>query len=126
MDRDAVVYLVDDRSLQRKLSKEGYTALCGDLRDEKLYQRARVTQEDEVLIQVNSPQLTEEIVAHLQRIPNPPSIAVITENGHPPQVPSTVKCISMDKLLSQAAQVKLRQARDHERVLQLRAALENC
>ena len=44
VDNDAVVYLVDDRSLQRKLSKEGCTALCGDLRDEKLYQRAHVTQ----------------------------------------------------------------------------------
>ena len=37
-DNDAVVYLVDDRSLQRKLSKEGCTALWGDLRDERLYQ----------------------------------------------------------------------------------------
>src|SRR5262245_21703399 len=80
-DHDAVVYLVDDRSLQRKLSKEEHTALCGDLHDEKLYQRAQVTQNDEVLIQVNSPQLTEDIVEHLQHIPNPPSIAVITENG---------------------------------------------
>ena len=76
-DNDAVVYVVDDRSLQRKLSKEGYTALCGDLRDERTYQRAQVTQEDEVLIQVNSPQLTEDIVRHLQHIPNPPAVAVI-------------------------------------------------
>ena len=53
-------------------------------------------------------------------------MAVITENGHQPQVPSTVKCISIDKLLSQAARLKLRQARDHERVLQLRAVLEDC
>src|SRR5712692_873031 len=78
-DNDAVVYVVDDRSLQRKLSKEGYTALCGDLRDEKLYQRAQVTPEDEVLIQVNSPQLTEDIVRHLQHIPIPPSVAVIID-----------------------------------------------
>jgi nanoRNase/pAp phosphatase (c-di-AMP/oligoRNAs hydrolase) len=125
-DDDAVVYLVDDRSLQRKLWKEGSTALCGDLRDEKLYQRAHVTQDDEVLIQVNSLQLTEDIVQRLRHIPNPPSVAVITENGHQPQIPSAVKCISVDKLLSQAARLKLRQARDHERVLQLRAALEDC
>ena len=94
-DDDAVVYLVDNRSLQRKLSKEGCTTLCGDLRDEKIYQRAQVTQEDEVLIQVNSPQLTEDIVQHLWHSPNPPSVAVIMENGHQPQLPPTVKCISI-------------------------------
>jgi len=125
-DNDAVVYLVDNRSLQRKLSKEGCTTLCGDLRDEKIYQRAQVTQEDEVLIQVNSPQLTEDIVQHLCHSPNPPSVAVIMENGHQPQLPPTVKCISIEKLLSQTARVKLRQARDHQRIVQLRAALEDC
>jgi hypothetical protein len=61
-DDDAVVYLVDDRALQRKLAKQGYTALCGDLRDGKIYQRAQISQDDDVLIQVSSPQLAEEIV----------------------------------------------------------------
>ena len=125
-DNDAVVYLVDNRSLQRKLSKEGCTTLCGDLRDEKIYQRAQVTQEDEVLIQVNSPQLTEDIVQHLWHSPNPPSVAVIMENGHQPQLPPSVKCISIEILLSQTARVQLRQARDHQRILQLRAVLEGC
>jgi len=125
-DNDAVVYLVDDRSLQRKLAREGYTALCGDLQDERIYQRAQITPDDDVLIQVNSPQCTEAIVQQFWRMSTPPPVAVITDNGHQPQLPPTVKCISLDKLLSQTARVKLRQARDHQRVLQLRAVLEHC
>src|SRR5574341_1130675 len=61
-DNEAVIYLVDDRSLQRKLAKDGCLALCGDLRDGRIYQRAHITEEDDVLIQVNSPQLTQDIV----------------------------------------------------------------
>jgi len=125
-DNEAVVYLVDDRSLQRKLAKDGCLALCGDLRDGRIYQRAHITQEDEVLVQVNSPQLTEDIVQHLWHIPNPPSMAVILENGHQPLLPPTVKHISVAKLMSQAARTKLRQARDHQRVRQIRAVLEGC
>ena len=125
-DNDAVVYLVDDRSLQRKLAREGYTALCGDLQDERIYQRAQITPDDDVLIQVNSPQCTEAIVQQFWRMSTPPPVAVITDNGHQPQLPPAVKCISLDKLLSQTARVKLRQARDHQRVLQLRAVLEHC
>lgn len=125
-DHEAVVYLVDARSLQRQLAKEGYMALCGDLRDGRIYQRARITQEDDVLVQVNSSQLTQDIVQQLWRIPNPPSMAVILENGSQPLLPPTVKHISVDKLLSQAARTKLRQARDHQRVRQIRAALEDC
>src|SRR5207253_333646 len=34
--------------------------------------------------------------------------------------------LSIEKLLSQEARLKLRQARDHERVLQLRAVFEDC
>jgi len=125
-DNDAVLYLVDKRSLQRKLAKEGCTALCGNLREGKIYQRAQITPEDEVLIQVNSLQLTEDIVQQLWYIPNPPSVAVILDNGHRPKLPPTVKSISIDKLLSQAAHIKLRQARDHQRVQQLRAVLADC
>ena len=125
-DNEAVVYLVDNRSLQRKLAKEGCLALCGDLRDGRIYQRAHLTQEDDVLIQVNSPQLTQDIVQYLWHIPNPPSMAVILENGHRPLLPPTVKHISVAQLMSQAARTKLRQARDHQRVRQMRAALEEC
>ena len=99
VDDDAVVYLVDDRSLQRKLAKEGYTALCGDLRDGKIYQRAQITPEDEVLIHVSSPQLAEDIVQQLSHLPTPPSMAVITENGYQPTLPPTVKHISAAQAL---------------------------
>lgn len=125
-DKGAVLYLVDDRSQQRKLSKAGYTTLCGDLRDSKIYQRAHITDEDEVLIQVNSPELTENILQHLSHYPFLPPVAVITHNGQPRTLPLTVKHISVGKLLSQEAGLKLRQARDHQRVQQLRAALEDC
>src|SRR5262245_49828384 len=125
-DNETVIYLVDDRSLQRKLAKDGCLALCGDLRDGRIYQRAHITQEDDVLIQVNSPQLTQDIVHYLWRIPHPPSMAVIFENGHRPTLPPPVKHISVDKLLSQAARTKLRQARDHQRVRQMRTVLEDC
>ena len=74
-DDDTVVYLVDDRSLQRKLAKEGHTALCGDLRDGRIYQRAQITPEDDVLIHVSNPQLAEDIVQQLAHIPTPPSVA---------------------------------------------------
>lgn len=125
-DKDAVLYLVDDRTQQRKLSRAGYTTLCGDLRDSKIYQRAHITDEDEVLIQVNSPELASDILQHLSHCPSQPPIAVITPNGQRPTFPPAVKHISVGKLLSQEVSVKLRQARDHQRVQQLRAALEDC
>lgn len=125
-DSDDVVYLVDDRALKRRLGAEGYTTFCGNLRDTKVYQRAQITPDDAVLIQVNSPELAEDIVRHLRQAAHPPSIAVITDDGHPPQLPPAVKCISVDALLSQTAQLKLRQARDYQRVQQLRAALDPC
>lgn len=125
-DDDEVVYLVDDRSLQRRLAKAGHTVLCGDLRDGRIYQRAQITSEDDVLIHVSSPQLAEDIVQHLSHSPTPLSVAVITENGQQPVLPPTVKHISAAKLLSQAVRVKLRQAHDYQRVQQIRAVLEEC
>lgn len=123
---DDVVYLVDDRSLQRKLTEEGCCALYGKLRDGKIYQRAQITQADDVLIQVNSPELAEDVLQQLRQLQHPPAIAVITTHEHQPQISPPVKCISIDKLLSQAARVKLRQSRDFQRVIELRTALEPC
>src|SRR5437667_10793593 len=114
-DNETVVYLVDDRSLQRNVAKEGGLAVCADQRDGRIYQRAHITQEDDVLIQVNSPQLTQDIVHYLWHIPKPPSMAVILENGHHPLLPPTVIHISVAKLMSQASRTKLRQAGAHQR-----------
>lgn len=126
MEDSIALYLVDDRALQRKLSKAGHTALCGDLREERIYQRAHITPEDQVLIQVGTPQLAEQIATHLRHFVEPPAVAVITDDGATPSLPPTVKHISMDHIISQAARVKLQQAHDHQLVQKLRATLADC
>jgi nanoRNase/pAp phosphatase (c-di-AMP/oligoRNAs hydrolase) len=122
-DVQSALYLVDDRSLQRKLSKAGYTAFCGNLRDDRLYQRAQITPKDQILIHVRTIQLSEDIVQRLWQLPTPPSIAVVTDNGVLPTLPPTVKHLSVGKLLGQAAKVQLRHAQNHQCVQRLREVL---
>jgi nanoRNase/pAp phosphatase (c-di-AMP/oligoRNAs hydrolase) len=123
-DKGGVLFLVDDRLLQRKLAKAGHKALSGNLRDHRIYQRAHINRDDQVLIQVQSPQLTEDILHQLWQIHDQPSVAVITENGFLPPLPPTVKHISVEKLLSQAARLELHRARNHQMVQKLRDALD--
>jgi nanoRNase/pAp phosphatase (c-di-AMP/oligoRNAs hydrolase) len=119
----SVLFLVDDRSLQRKLSKAGYHAISGDLQDGRIYQRAHVSHADRILIQVQNPRLTEAIIEQLQQINEPPSVAVITENGCMAQLPPTVKHVSAEKLLSKAIDAALQHAHTHQMVQQLREVL---
>jgi nanoRNase/pAp phosphatase (c-di-AMP/oligoRNAs hydrolase) len=123
-DNGAALFLVDDRSLQRKLSKAGHKALSGNLRNSRIYQRAHINREDQILIQVQSAQLTEDILHQLWQMHDHPSVAVITENGFHPALPPTVKHISVDKLISQAVRIELRRARNHQMVQKLRDALD--
>ena len=118
------LYLVDDRTLQRKLSKAGHTAFYGNLRDERLYERAQIKRDDQVLIQVQDPQLTEKIVQNLYHHTEPPAVAVVTANGTAPTLPPTVKHISLSHLLSHESQAQLRHARTHQKVQRLREVLE--
>lgn len=120
-----VLYLVDNRSLQRKLSKAGYPALSGDLCNRRLYQRAHLDPDDQFLIQVNTPLLIENIVQQLCHLQEHPSVAVITDNCDPPSLPSIVKHISIAEILSHAAMEGLRHARSHQMVQQLREVLGN-
>lgn len=120
-----VLYLVDNRSLQRKLSKAGYLALSGDFCHRRLYQRADLHPDDQFLIQVNSPRLIENIVHQLCRLQKLPSIAVITDSCDPPSLPPIVKHIPIAQVLSQASMVGLRHARSHQMVQQLRETLAN-
>jgi nanoRNase/pAp phosphatase (c-di-AMP/oligoRNAs hydrolase) len=120
---NSVLYLVDDRSLQRKLAKAGYHAISGDLCDGRIYQRAHVSHDDYILIQVHNARLTEAIIEQLQQIDEQPSVAVITENGCVAQLPPTVKHVSAEKLLSQAIDAALRHARTHQMVQRLRDVL---
>ena len=122
-DPETVLYLVDDRGLQRKLSKAGYAAISGDLSDPRIYQRARVKPDDQILIQVQSPELTENIIQHLQQIDDQPSVAVITANGCHATLPPAVKHVSADSLMRQATETALRRARTHHWVQELRQAL---
>jgi len=122
-DKSTVLYLVDDQSLQRKLAKAGYKAFSGNLRSRRIYQRAHISPDDQILIQVQNPQLTEDILRQLWQIYEHPSVAVITENGLLPTLPPTVKHISLRKLLTQAALVELRRARNHQTVQKLRETL---
>jgi nanoRNase/pAp phosphatase (c-di-AMP/oligoRNAs hydrolase) len=123
-DNGAALFLVDDRSLQRKLSKAGHKALSGNLRSSRIYQRAHINRDDQILIQVQSSQLTEDILHQLWQMHDHPSVAVITENGFHPALPPTVKHISVDKLISQAVRIELQRARNHQMVQKLREALE--
>jgi nanoRNase/pAp phosphatase (c-di-AMP/oligoRNAs hydrolase) len=123
-DKGAVLFLVDDRTLQRKLSKAGHKALSGNLRGSRIYQRAGICRDDQILIQVHGAELTENILRQLWKIQDHPSVAVITENGFHPTFPPTVKHISVDKLLTQAARVELQRARNHQMVQKLREALD--
>lgn len=122
-EKDSALYLVDDRSLQRKLSKAGYEALSGDLRRSRIYQRAHINHDDQILIQIHNPHLTEDILHQLWQIDDHPSVAVITENGFLPTLPPTVKHVSMAQILSHATSFELRRARNHQRVQQLRETL---
>jgi nanoRNase/pAp phosphatase (c-di-AMP/oligoRNAs hydrolase) len=122
--KGAVLFLVDDRSLQRKLTKAGHKAFSGNLRGQRIYQRAHINRDDQILIQVQNTQLTEDILHQLWQIHDQPSVAVITENGFLPSLPPTVKHISIEKLLSRAARLELQRARNHQMVQQLREALE--
>ncbi len=123
-DNGAALFLVDDRSLQRKLSKAGHKALSGNLRSSRIYQRAHINRDDQILIQVQGSQLTEDILHQLWQIHDHPSVAVITENGFHPTLPPTVKHISVDKLISQAVRIELQRARNHQMVQKLREALD--
>jgi nanoRNase/pAp phosphatase (c-di-AMP/oligoRNAs hydrolase) len=122
-EENTLLYLVDDRSLQRKLSKAGHKALSGNLRDHRIYQRANIGHQDQILIQVRDPHLAEDIVHQLWQIHEHPSVAVITDNGFYPTLPPTVKHVSMAKLLSEASSVELRRARNHQMVQQLQEVL---
>jgi nanoRNase/pAp phosphatase (c-di-AMP/oligoRNAs hydrolase) len=122
-DKSTVLYLVDDQSLQRKLARAGYKAFSGNLHSSRIYQRAHISPDDQILIQVQNPQLTEDILRQLWQIYEYPSVAVITENGLLPTLPPTVKHISLRKLLTQAALVELRRARNHQMVQKLRETL---
>ena len=121
----SVLYLVDDRSLQRKLSKAGYHAISGDLRDGRIYQRAHVGHNDRVLIQVQNPGLTEAIIEQLQQIDEHPSVAVMTANGCLATLPPIVKHVSVEKLLSKAIDAALQHAHTHQMVQQLREVLSS-
>jgi len=118
-----VLYLVDNRSLQRKLSKAGYRVLCGDLCNRRLYQRAHLHPDDQFLIQLDTPRLTETVVHQLCQLQTHPAVAVITDNGEPPTLPPTVKHVSINQMLSQASMAGLQQARSHQLVQQLRDTL---
>jgi nanoRNase/pAp phosphatase (c-di-AMP/oligoRNAs hydrolase) len=121
----SVLYLVDDRVLQRKLSKAGHKALSGDLRDHRIYQRAHLTRDDQILIQVHNPELAEEILQQVWQLHDNPPVAVITKNGYLPTLPPTVKHISVSNLLAQASRVELRRARNHQMVCMLRETLDS-
>ena len=118
-----ILYLVDNRSLQRKLSKAGHQAMSGDLRDGRIYQRAHLSHDDQILIQVHSPQLTEGIIQQLQHIGDQPPVAVMTNNGCLATLPPTVKHVSPEELLAQATESALGRARTHQMVQKLRATL---
>ncbi len=120
-----VLYLVDDRTFQRKLSKAGHQALSGDLREGRIYQRAHVNRDDKVLIQVHNPALTEDIIEQLQHVESKPSVAVLTRNGSSPTsaLPETVKHVSAEALVAQATETALCQSGTHQRVQALRDVL---
>lgn len=117
------LYLVDTQALKRKLTKAGCDAICGDFGESRIYQRAQLQPDDQILIQIDSPQLTEEVVQRLCTISPPPAIAVVTTNGISLSLPPIVKHISLGQMLCQESQVKLRHARNHQLVQQLREAL---
>ena len=123
IDHGEVLYLVDDRTFQRKLSKAGHQAMSGDLRDGRIYHRAHVNRDDKVLIQVRNPELTEDIIEQLQHIDSKPSVAVLTRNGCLPVLPETVKHVSAETLMAQATETALSQSETHRQVQALRSAL---
>ncbi|PON10236.1 hypothetical protein C2W62_51145, partial [Candidatus Entotheonella serta] len=118
-----VLYLVDDRTFQRKLSKAGHQALSGDLRGGRIYQRAHVNRDDKVLIQVRNPELTEDIIEQLQHVESKPSVAVLTRNGSTPDLPETVKQVSAEVLVAQATETALCRSGTHHQVQTLRDIL---
>jgi nanoRNase/pAp phosphatase (c-di-AMP/oligoRNAs hydrolase) len=122
-DHTSALYLVEDRALQRKLSKAGYRALSGNLRQHRIYERAQIDHDDQVLIQIHDPELAEEVVHQLWDIDNHLPVAVVTDNGTAPSLPPPVKHISVASLLAEASCAELRRSRDHQMVQQLRATL---
>jgi len=122
-DNGEVLFLVEDRSFQRQLSKAGYQAMSGDLRDHRIYQRAHVNHDDQILIHVHSPQLTEDIIGQLQQIDGENSVAVITSNGCEAALPPTVKHVSAKSLVGRATEAALNRARTHHQVEKMREAL---
>ena len=126
MDGCPVLYLVDSRSLQRKLSDAGYQALSGNLSKPRLYQRAQIGPDDQFLIQVRSPCLMVDITHQLTQLQALPSITVITDNDAVlPTLSPTIKHVSVAQLLCHASVAGLRCARNHQMVQQLRDALAN-
>lgn len=122
-EHEEVLYLVDDRTFQRKLSKAGHQALSGDLRGGRIYQRAHVNRDDKVLIQVRNPELTEDIIEQLQHVESKPSVAVLTRNGSTPDLPETVKQVSAEALVAQATETALCRSGTHHQVQTLRDIL---
>ena len=122
-DSAAALYVVDDEKFEGRLSDAGCDALSGDFRDPDVYRRARIRKDDQILVQVQDEALMRDIVDHLYRLPNPPSVAVVTANGACPSLPPTVKHISVGHLLCEDSQLKLQHAREHQNVQNLREAL---
>ena len=115
-DDDTVLYVVDDEAFECRLAEAGHDALCGDFRDSRVYQRAHIGQDDQILVQVQDEALMGDIVENLYRIAKPPSVAVVTANGASPALPPSVKHISVGRLLCQDSQLKLQHAREHQNV----------
>ena len=122
-DGTAALYVVDDEEFEGRLAEAGCDALSGDFRDPSVYQRARIGQDDQILVQVQDEALMAAIVDNLFRLTRPPSVAVVTANGASPALPAGVKHISVGNLLCQESQLKLRHAREHQNVQNLREAL---
>lgn len=121
-----VLYLVNNRPLQRKLSKAGYQTLSGDFSNPRLYQRAHLEPDDQFLIQVDSACLTTSIIQQLTHIQELASITVITDHDDAmPALPPEIKRVSVAQLLCQASIAGLRRARNHQMVQQLRGAFAN-
>ena len=115
-DGTAALYVVDDEEFEGRLAEAGCDALSGDFRDPSVYQRARIGQDDQILVQVQDEALMAAIVDNLFRLTRPPSVAVVTANGASPALPAGVKHISVGNLLCQESQLKLRHAREHQNV----------
>lgn len=124
-DHTSALYLVEDRALQRKLAKAGYKVLCGNLRKHRIYERAQIDHDDQVLMQIHDPELAEEVVQQLWEVDRHLPVAVVTANGSVSSLPPPVKHISVASLLAEASRIELRRSRDHQMVQRLRATLSD-